>query len=229
MAKDIRDEELIEVEEFDGAPSSSTTPDFINQNRNLIFIGVGALIVIAALAYVYFVFYMGPKEERAKKEMFRAEYYFAQDSFQLALTGRTGEFKGLLDIIDEYGGTEGANLASYYAGTSYLYIGEYDFAIKFLGDYSSSDEVTQAMAYGMIGDAYVEKGENEQAIQQYEKAAKLEDNDVISPYYLHKAGMVSELLNKPEEAKAYYERITENYAESAIVEAAEKDLVRLNR
>lgn len=229
MAKDIKDDEFIEVEEFDGAASSSDTPDFINRNRNLIFIGVGALIVVAALAYAYFVLYMGPKEKRAKEDMFRAEAYFAKDSFQLALTGRSGEFMGLLDIIDEYGGTEGANLANYYAGTSYLYIGEYDFAIKFLSDYSSSDEITQAMAYGMIGDAYLEQGKKEEALSQYKKAAELEDNDVISPYYLHKAGAVSELLEKPDEAKAFYQRITNNYAESAIVEEAEKDLIRLSR
>lgn len=228
MAKDTRDEELIEVEEFEGVGSSSNTPDFINRNRNLIFIGVGALIVIAALVYAYFVLYMGPKEQKAKEEMFRAEYYFAQDSFQLALTGRPGEFKGLLDIIENYGGTEGGNLANYYAGTSYLYLGNYDLAINFLSDYSSSDAVTQAMAYGMIGDAYVEQGKNQEALAQYEKAANLEDNKVIAPYYLHKAGMVSEMLEQTDKAKAYYERIVKEYSESTLAEEAEKDLVRLN-
>ena len=70
--------------------------------------------------------------------MFQAVYYFEQDSLVKALNG-DGNNYGFLEIIDEYGFSEAANLSHYYAGVSYLKLGNYNNAISYLNSFSSSD------------------------------------------------------------------------------------------
>ena len=47
--------------------------------------------------------------------MWKAEEYYRIDSFQAGTNG-DGQNPGFLNIISKYGGTEAANLASFYAG-----------------------------------------------------------------------------------------------------------------
>ena len=47
----------------------------------------------------------------------------------LALNGGEGKY-GMLDIINEYGGSPAANLANYYAGMSYLNLKDYQNAVN---------------------------------------------------------------------------------------------------
>ena len=81
-----------------------------------------------------------PKEVDAQSQIFRAEQYFEKDSFKLAFEG-DGDALGFNDIIDEYGVTETANLAHYYAGICYLRLGEYENAIDDLKSFDSNDRL----------------------------------------------------------------------------------------
>ena len=72
--------------------------------------------------------------------MFMAEKYFELDSFNLALNGNT-EHLGFLDIIDDYKRTKSANLANYYAGLCYYYLGDYELAIDYVSDFSTSNPI----------------------------------------------------------------------------------------
>lgn len=202
---------------------------FFEKYRKLIF-GVLAVVIIGGGGYyVYKTFIKGPKEVAAKEAIYTAQRYFELDSFQLALNGKEGSFSGFIDIIDEYSGTSSANAAYYYAGTCFLYSGNYDEAINFLSNYSSSDEYTQAMAYGMQGDAYSEKGEMDQAISFYEKAANYAPNESLAPYFLRKAGLLAEHSQKDDQAKGYYERIEKEYPLAADKLGIKKDLVRVTK
>ncbi|MDZ7774475.1 MAG: hypothetical protein U5L09_02100 [Bacteroidales bacterium] len=62
-------------------------------------------------------------KKEATSQIFVAERYFEQDSLQLALNG-DGQYPGFVEIADEYGMTKTGNLAHYYAGVSYLKLGE---------------------------------------------------------------------------------------------------------
>ena len=70
-----------------------------------------------------------------------------------------------LNIIDDYGITDAANLANYYAGVCYLKQGKFELARLYLEDFSSNDLLVQARAYSLVGDTYMEE-------QKYEDAAK---------------------------------------------------------
>jgi len=173
---------------------------------------------------------MDPKEEDAANEMFQAEQYYAQavnaqksqDSlYNLSLKGGEGKY-GFLAIIDKYDGTDAANLAHFFAGTAYLNTGKYKEAVQHLEDFSTKDDVLKATALGATGDAFVQLGDLDKGLKYYLDAAKVKDNDAITPRFLFKAAQVSLDLKKKEDALKYYNEIKEKYStsqEGAMIDA----------
>ena len=45
------------------------------------------------------------------------------------------QYLGFIDIADDYSSTKAGKLANYYAGLSYLYLGEFENAIDYLEDF----------------------------------------------------------------------------------------------
>lgn len=185
---------------------------FFNKNKKILTIALGAVVVLVGGYMYYTEMIQKPKEKKALEELFTAEFFFAKDSFNLALNGREGEFYGFLQVIDEYGGTKAGNLANYYAGICYLRMGKFEEAISHLKKFKSSDVILGPMALGCIGDAYRELGQSEEAASYYEKAAKKSDNSFTAPMYLKKAGMTyEEDLKDLEKALKAYKKIREEY------------------
>jgi tetratricopeptide (TPR) repeat protein len=191
----------------------SRTELYIEENRKSLTIIIIAILAVVGGFLGYRNFYLAPKESEAQSEMFMAEKYFEIDSFQMALEG-DGQNLGLLDIIDDYAATKSANLAQYYAGISYLRLGEYEEAINYLDDFDASDRVISVVALGATGDAYVELGNYDKGLTYYEKAAGLNPNDLLSPIYLFKAGLVQEKLGNYKKAVASYKKIKTNFPKS---------------
>src|SRR5688500_421898 len=115
--------------------------------------GILALLLLAVAGYFGFNYYKDSQDVEAQKEMFQAVYYFEADSLKLALNG-DGNNLGFIDIIEDYGITDAATLANYYAGAAFLKQGKYEVARLYLEDFSSNDLIIQARAYSLIGDAY---------------------------------------------------------------------------
>ena len=114
------------------AEQLSKTEAFLEQNRKIVIAVIGTLAVLASAVFLY-RYYIANQDNQAQIDMFQAVYYFEADSVQKALMG-DGNNYGFLDIIENYGMTETANLAHYYAGACYLQMGEYENAIENLSD-----------------------------------------------------------------------------------------------
>jgi tetratricopeptide (TPR) repeat protein len=211
MAKkaDKTEDRIVAVEE-----AFSKTERFIEDNQKLILIVLGVLIV-GILGYFGFKkYYLGPRETEAQAQMFMAEKYFEADSLNKALNG-DGPNPGFLQIIDDYGMTKCANLAHYYAGIVYLKKGEYQNAIDQLKKFSNDDNVVGQMAYGAMGDAYMEMKDASKAADYYVKGADLINNDLITPMLMMKAGWAYESLGNYDKALDLYKKLKENYLRSA--------------
>jgi len=201
--------------------TASKTEDFVAKNQKYIFIIIGlvALIVLGSLGYKEFI--AQPKQTAAMNDMFQAQKYFDEavngtekDSlYNLALNGGEGKF-GMLDIIEEYSGTPSANLASYYAGTSYLRLKDYKNAVAHLSNFKSEDEILAPLAKGNIGDAFVQLNQPEDALGYYEEAAEMRNNEYTTPMYLFKAGSIALDLGKHDKALSYFKRIKDDYSNS---------------
>lgn len=188
--------------------------DFLEDNQKTI-LGVLAALIILVGGYIFYnQFVQAPKERDAASQMVQAQAMFEKDSFALALTNPGGGFMGFLDIIDEFGGTAVANSAQYYAGVSYLQLGQYDAAIDYLSTFDPEGTVLAYTKFGTIGDAYAEKNDFGNALSNYQKAANAGDNEVLASYYLKKVGLLHEKQGQNGEAKAAFEKIKNNYPTS---------------
>ncbi len=173
------------------------------------------IILLAVLGYFgYKQFILDPKEKQASEAMFRAEDYFRMDSVRLALNGDAVN-AGFVKIISRYSGTKAADLASFYAGSCYLKLGDFNNAVKYLKDYKTAAVQVQAKAYGLLGDAYSELNKKEDAAEQYKKAGTYFDQDeIISPEYLFRAGYLYESMGRNQDAIAMYQIIKSKYPAS---------------
>ena len=215
-----KDEVIVDVEEV-----YSKTEDFINTNQNLIMGVIGGVIAVIVAFYAYNRVYLEPLEEEAHGQMFMAEQYFEKDTFDLALNG-DGNYLGFLDIADEYGNTSAGNLAHYYAGIAYLRMGEYESAIEELESFDGAGEMLSAVALGAIGDAQMELGETDAALNSYENAVSANENDFTSPVYLQKAGFAAEKAGNYDKAIDYYTQVKENYPTTSEGRNADKYIAR---
>ena len=227
--KEVKDDavENVIIDEKDSATAevfskldetASRTEDWVAKNQKIIIGVVGAITLVTVGYFAYQKFIATPKEDDAANEMFVAQSNFekatngvASDSlYKLALNGSEGKF-GFVKIADEYSGTAAGNLANYYAGIAYLNTGKYDEAITSLGKFSSDDVMLSALAKGAIGDAYSQKKQPKEALENYIKAAESNKNDFTTPRFLMKAGKVALALGNKEDALKYFTDIKENY------------------
>lgn len=188
----------------------SKTEHYIEENQKSLTIIVAAIIIIVGGYLGYKRFVVTPKENEAKAQMWMAEQYFARDSFNLALNG-DGNYLGFLDIIDEYGITKSANLAYYYSGISYLHLGEFENAIEQLKQFESDDKMVAPVAYGAIGDAYSELGNNDDALLFYNKAVNTSENSFTSPIYLMKVAFIHKQNGDYKKALDAYQKIEKEF------------------
>ena len=189
-------------------------------------IGIAALILLAVGGYFGFSYYRDGKNVQAQKEMFQAVHYFEADSLDRALNG-DGNNLGLIAIIEDYGITDAAKLANYYAGVCYLKQGKFELARLYLEDFSSSDLLIQARAYSLIGDTYMEEAKYDDAASYYNKAANYKPNKYFSPAYLMKEALAYEKANQNDKAKEIYEKVISQYWESPEYQNARKFKARL--
>jgi len=201
--------------------------DFFERYRYVILGVVGALVLIVGGFFAYTNFYKIPKQQEAVEQMYQAQIQFERDSFTQALTNPGGGFKGFLDIIETYKGTDAANLSLFYAGISYLNLGQYDAAIDYLKDYKPKGDVIPAMKFGALGDAYSEKNDFGQAMSFYKKAATTGVNEAVTPYYLKKIGLLHERNSEWGQAKKVYQEIKDKYPNSPDGRDIDKYLIRV--
>ena len=198
---------------------SSQTQQWVERNQNKILglVAIISIIVIGVFAYSKLI--KEPKESNAFNKMYFAQKKFDEavlinnDSmYNIALNGDDLNM-GMLQIIDEFGGTNAANLAHYYSGIMYLKMNDYPNSIKYLSEFSSDDILLSSLATGSIGDAFAELNQFDDAFDYYVKASK-SNNNYSSPMYLFKAGLVAMRLNKFNRAEEYFSIIKQDYPNS---------------
>ena len=204
---------------------TSGTEDFIKKNAGLL-TGLALAVALLIGGFFGYRYYKSTQNAAAQEEMFQAVFYFEADSLGKALNG-DGNNYGFLEIIDEYGGTDAANLSHYYAGVISLKQGEYQAAIDHLSEFSASDLLVQAKAYALVGDAYMELEQYGQAAEHYQKAADYKPNPFFTPQYLVKVALAQEANNNPQAAAQSYQRIIDEFPTANEMQEAQKQAARL--
>lgn len=213
------EETLVDIVEV-----KDSAQDYLAKNSKMIF-GIGGLLLLLVGAFLVYKFMIQePKEKQAMESLYWAEYQFSRDSFASALENPGKGFEGFLDIIDNYSGTNASNLSKYYAGVSYLNLGKFDAAVDYLNSFSPAGTVTPIMKQGALGDAYSELNDFDAATAAYKKAAYGSSNDLLSPYYLQKYGMLQVRQGNNGEAQKAFEKIKAEYPTSTEGQQVDKYL-----
>ncbi|MET0634954.1 MAG: tetratricopeptide repeat protein [Chitinophagaceae bacterium] len=202
--------------------------DFWTRNSKVI-LGVGLILLLAVGGfYVYKHFIQAPKEDKAAEAMFKAEYYYRNDSLQLALNG-DGQNQGFLRIISSYGGTRAGNLAKFYAGSCYIKLDDNANAVKYLKDFDTDAKQIQQRAWSLLGDAYADQGKTKDALEYYKKAGHHFDSDIAaSAESLFRAAYLAQRVMKDnDEAIKLYKEIKEKYPTTTQAADADNYLAQL--
>lgn len=209
MAEKEQDDLIMDVQD-----AYSKSESFVNENKNVLSTIGFALIAIVGGYFAYKNLYLQPKIQEANNLIWKAEYYFENDSLDKAINGDGNNF-GFAYIADNFGGTPAGNLSEYYLGISYMRLGDYQKAIDFLSGASLNDALVASVALGSIGDCYVELGNLDKAVSYFEKAASNDNNELTTPLYMKKAGLVQMKLGNKDAALAMFTEIQESYPKSA--------------
>ena len=209
------------------AEVSSRGASWFERNGQAVFVVVIVGILVALGIFLYQRLVQEPARVEAASEMWRAEQLFERDSFQVALQGRPGSVTGFLDIIEDYGSTPSGNLAHYYAGVSYLHLGQYEAAITYLDDFDAEGTLLPAAKAGALGDAYAQNGDLATAETYYAEAVdEADDNLVTAPYFIKKLAMLRERNGDKAGALELYERIRTEFPTSTEAQDISKFIAR---
>lgn len=223
--KGTTNEEHNEFEVFESAEILQDrlveSQDFFEKNKNAILVVLGVIVAAIAGYFLYGV-NLEKQNTEAQSELSPAVFYFEKDSLGKALNGDGNLTGGFLEIADEYSGTKAANLATYYAGISYMRLGEFAKAISHLEDFSSSDELVQARASALIGDANVELEAYSKAISAYKEAIAYKPNKEFTPSYMMKLAFTYEAAGDNAKALDTYNDIISKYPKAQEVNDAKK-------
>ena len=201
---------------------------FWQKNQKVILGLTAAIIIVIGGWYGYNEFIKKPNEEKAADLIYKAQQYFAIDSSHKVLDG-DGINKGVLYIIKNYGGTKSANLAHFYAGVSYLKLGDFNKAVEQLKDFSTDAKQIQMVAYGSLGDAYAELNKKDEAVDYYKKAGSTFEKDQFSSAeFLFRAALLSETTGKTKEALDLYKQIKAKFPNTDKGFQADKYIYRLS-
>lgn len=221
MAED-KNKQNEEVELLDGeaVEEVNASEEFLEKNLKQITSMVVALFVIIG-GVTYFYTSSGDAELEDQKKIFRAQYYFGLDSNEIALFGDTSgkvnaELIGFDELASDLESSKVKNLNNFYIGVLNLKNGEYAIAVEYLSDFSSGDELLQARAKSLLGDAYMELAETDEsnyskAISAYKEASSLKSNEGFTPVYLMKLALAYELGGDDAKAIETYGKIINTY------------------
>ena len=196
-----------------------------NNKKRLSTIATIVIVVVGGyLAYTKLV--KGPNEEKAANAMSYPQTYFMMDSLDLALNG-DGQHQGFTKIAKKYDGTASGNLALYYEGICYLKKGDFKNSIKSLKSFDGKGTMLSYQAWGALGEAYMEDGDSNNAIDAFKKATGDKDNIMLTPMYLFQLGLAYEKGGNNNGAKDAFKRIRDEFPRSMQAQNVDKELGRL--
>lgn len=178
----------------------------IETNKKAIYVAFAGIILVAAVTFGYLYLFRNPRLNKAMEAYNKVELTaMGNDSIAAA---------GYQKVADEFGGTDGGNLAALSAAESFYNAGKYSEAAKYLKKFKTSDEVAGANADILLGDCYVNMKKYDDAIDAFKKAVKdANGNPQIAPRALLKQAVVFDEQKKYDKALECYETIKTDFPE----------------
>lgn len=200
----------------------SKAQNFYDQNKNTVIGATIALIILIGGSVGYY-YYTESQESEAQELMGYATQAYLQGNYEKALTGSEADFTvGFEQIIKNYGMTDAANLARYYAAISAYNLGNPQEALDYIQNYEVPKGIMGVGPLSFHAVIHTELGNHAQAAELYVKAAEWDVNDSTTPYNYLEAARAYYDAGDTEKAQMYAQKIIDDYEESNQVTEAEK-------
>ena len=187
----------------------------IADNKKIILIAVGIILVVAAFVLSYLFIYKNPHVEKAFEAYNGIETQALNDSTAAAQ---------YMEVADNYSGDDAGKLAALSAGEALYNQGRYEEAASYLKKFSSKDDVLEANALVLTGDCYVNLENYDEALNYFQKAIrKAGGNPQIVPRVLLKEANVYDAQGNYGKALECYQQIKNNYPEFQLGNGMEMD------
>src|SRR5712691_7862221 len=175
---------------------------------------IGAVIVIAAVLFVWQLSTKRRAEEIASRELQGARFAFENQNMPLAASE-------LAKVVENYDGTNAADEARLLLANVRLLQGQPQQAVAVLKDYApGAGSAYRAQAYGLLGASFENMGRFREAGAAYENGAAAARLDFMKGQFLADAGRAWTAAGDTAKAVAAYQRILKDFAkEGAATEA----------
>ena len=198
----------------------SKTEAFFEKNKKAILIAVVAVIAIIVGVILFNNYYLEPRSQEASTELAKSQELFDQQQYDKALVG-------FQKVASDYSSTDAGNLAQLYIGICQANLGKWQEAVNALESFSGKgDQMISPAAEGALGNAYANLKQLDKAVEHLKKAAKMADNNSLSPTFLIQAGEILESQGKKEEALKLYQEVKEKYFNSMQYQTIDKYIER---
>ncbi len=186
-----------------------------NTRRNTVLAFAGAVALLVGGGIWYKMYYLPGKDVKGQNMAYQAFELFSKDSFNQLIKGSKG-LPAITKLAGEYSGTASGMQLNYMAGISLLRTGKYKEAIDYLEDADFGDHSLSMIAVGATGDCYSQLKQYDKASSHYQKAARMFENEYLTPTYLRKAGICEEKNGNHDKAIDLYTEIKKKYSKSQI-------------
>lgn len=172
----------------------------VAKNKKVIYWTLGIIILIGACWCGWLWFYQTPRVNDSVNAYDQA--------MTKAMGGDSIAAIEFAKVADKYSGTDAGNVAAMQAAQAYYRLGKYNEVVKYLGKFSTKEEVLSAQSKVLLGDAYVNLKKYDDALKAFNEAVKeAAGNDQIVPMVLWKEANVYDAQKKYQEALGCYEQI----------------------
>lgn len=202
MATNEKNQELNAIDNLNDNLTRAT--EHVANNKKIIYWCIGLIAIFAAGGAAWYWGYLQPSYKNSQNAYFKVERQAAgNDSIAAAEYAK---------VADKFGSSDAGRLAALQAGEAYYRIGKFDLAAKYLKEFKSDDEVMQAQAKVLLGDAYVNIKKYDDAIAAYDAALRIASgNDQIAPAILWKKANIFDAQKKYQDALNCYKQIKDGY------------------
>jgi tetratricopeptide (TPR) repeat protein len=196
------------------------------QHRRTVSIGVTA-VVVAIVAVVVYVRNRADNNEHAQAQLGQIMQYYDNGQYQLAIDGvPERNIPGLRSIVNNYGNSEGGDLARFYLGGALYGLGKYDEAFEEFDTFSAPNDLLESSRLAGMAACREAVNRFDEAARLYERAAG--GQGIAVPENLYHAARTYALAGDKEKALDLYTRIKKNHPTSSYAKEADRQIARLS-
>lgn len=195
--------------------------EYVKQNFRL-FSSSGIGLVVAVLLIFLYIKNQQEKDEKARVELAKARIEYVKNNYDTAISI-------LQNLVDNYGGTKGAKVGTFYLANAYFNLKKFDDAEMLFREYldDNGDEILEASALSGIAACLEEKGNYLEAAKTYKEVALKFGDTFMAPQNLYDAARCFDFVDQKQDARYVLTILIEKYPNSGIKNDAEIFLAEL--